>query len=132
MRHTTVRNAVIDALTAAIGDEASYFDGRPAVFEESDFPAVAVYLTEAHPTGGTLDEDSWNAILHIEVFMAGQVTDSELDIWMENKVYPALECIPALSGQLELMVAQGYDYKRDDDMGAWSSADMTYSVTYNM
>ncbi|EES6883913.1 phage tail protein, partial [Escherichia coli] len=27
---------------------------------------------------------------------------------------------------------QGYDYRRDDDMALWSSADLTYSITYEM
>ncbi|MBB7891088.1 hypothetical protein HEL60_024015, partial [Escherichia coli] len=30
------------------------------------------------------------------------------------------------------MVASGYDYRRDDDAGLWSSADLTYVITYEM
>ena len=30
------------------------------------------------------------------------------------------------------MVTQGYEYRRDDDMALWSSADLTYSITYEM
>ncbi|EEW2226758.1 MULTISPECIES: phage tail terminator protein, partial [Enterobacteriaceae] len=26
----------------------------------------------------------------------------------------------------------GYDYRRDDDAGLWSSADLTYVITYEM
>ncbi|STI85454.1 phage minor tail protein [Escherichia coli] len=26
----------------------------------------------------------------------------------------------------------GYEYRRDDDMALWSSADLTYSITYEM
>ncbi|EPH6437817.1 phage tail terminator protein, partial [Escherichia coli] len=26
----------------------------------------------------------------------------------------------------------GYEYHRDDDMALWSSADLTYSITYEM
>ncbi|HFL8785563.1 TPA: phage tail terminator protein, partial [Escherichia coli] len=26
----------------------------------------------------------------------------------------------------------GYDYRRDDDAGLWSSADLTYVITYDM
>ncbi|WP_244495339.1 phage minor tail U family protein, partial [Escherichia coli] len=29
-------------------------------------------------------------------------------------------------------VTQGYEYRRDDDMALWSSADLTYSITYEM
>ncbi|EEV8136187.1 phage tail protein, partial [Escherichia coli] len=25
-----------------------------------------------------------------------------------------------------------YEYRRDDDMALWSSADLTYSITYEM
>ena len=45
MKHTDIRKAIIDALESHIGKDALYFDGRPAVLEEGDFPAVAVFLT---------------------------------------------------------------------------------------
>lgn len=132
MKHTNIRQAVIAALEAAAGDDAIFFDGRPVVFEESDFPAVAVYLTDAQYTGEELDADTWNAVLHIELFLPAQVPDSDLDEWMESRIYPALKTIPALAGLITLMVQQGYDYQRDDDLGLWSSADLKYSITYEM
>lgn len=132
MKHKDIRQAVIDALAKSIAGDVVYFDGRPAVFEEQDFPAVAVYLANAEYTGSDLDADSWQAMLHIEVFLAGQVPDSELDEWMEGHIYPALFDIPALTGLITLMVQQGYDYQRDDDVGLWSSADLKYLIDYEM
>lgn len=75
---------------------------------------------------------TWRATLHIEVFLPAQVPDSELDSWMESRIYPAMTAIPALVGLITTMVTQGYDYRRDDDMALWSSADLTYSITYEM
>ncbi|MFW0766464.1 phage minor tail U family protein [Trabulsiella odontotermitis] len=132
MKHSDIRLAVLDALEGAIGDDATFFDGRPVVFEENEFPAVAVYLTDAEYTGEELDADTWRATLHIEVFLPAQTPDSHLDDWMESRVYPALADVPALSGLLSMMVQQGYDYQRDDDMGLWSSADLKYSISYVM
>ena len=37
---------------------ATLFDGRPVVFDEEDFPAIAVYLTDAEYTGEELDADT--------------------------------------------------------------------------
>ncbi len=88
MKHTELRAAVLDALEKH-DTGATFFDGRPAVFDEADFPAVAVYLTGAEYTGEELDSDTWQAELHIEVFLPAQVPDSELDAWME---------VPDLSG----------------------------------
>ncbi len=68
MKHTDIRKAIIDALESHIGKDALYFDGRPAVLEEGDFPAVAVFLTDAGYTGEELDADIWQATLHIEIF----------------------------------------------------------------
>ncbi len=34
MKHSDIRQAVIDALEGAIGHDAIYFDGRPVTFEE--------------------------------------------------------------------------------------------------
>ena len=123
MKHTDIRAAVLDALEKH-DTGATLFDGRPAVFEEADFPAVAVYLTDAEYTGEELDADTWRATLHIEVFLPAQVPDSELDQWMERRIYPAMAAIPALAGMITTMVQQGY--------ALWSSADLTYSITYEM
>lgn len=132
MKHTEIRQAVIEGLESVIGNSAIFCDGRPAVIEEEDFPAVAVYLTDAEYTGEDLDADTWQATLHIEVFLPAQVPDSQLDEWMENRVYPAISGISALNGLITVMVQQGYEYQRDDSLGLWSSADMKYSITYDM
>jgi hypothetical protein len=54
---------------------------------------VAVYLSDAEYTGDSLDEDSWQAVVHIEVFLKASSPDSALDSWMEEKVYPAMAFI---------------------------------------
>ncbi len=69
MKHTELRAAVLNALEKH-DTGATLFDGRPAVFDEEDFPAVAVYLTGAEYTGEELDSDTAQAELHIEVFPA--------------------------------------------------------------
>ncbi|HFV2079172.1 TPA: phage tail terminator protein, partial [Escherichia coli] len=89
MKNTDIRTAVLDALEKH-ETGATFFDGRPAVFDEADFPAVAVYLTGAEYTGEELDSDTWQAELHIEVFLPAQVPDSELDSWMESRIYPVM------------------------------------------
>ncbi|WP_445236458.1 phage tail terminator protein [Escherichia sp. MOD1-EC4560] len=93
MKHTELRAAVLDALEKH-DTGATLFDGRPAVFDEADFPAIAVYLTGAEYTGEELDSDTWQAELHIEVFLPAQVPDSELDSWMESRIYPVMSDIP--------------------------------------
>ncbi|EJR8264376.1 phage tail protein, partial [Escherichia coli] len=104
MKHTELRAAVLDALEKH-DTGATFFDGRPAVFDGADFPAVAVYLTGAEYTGEELDSDTWQAELHIEVFLPAQVPDSELDSWMESRIYPVMSDIPALSDLITSMVA---------------------------
>ncbi len=54
MKHTDIRAAVLDALEQH-EHGATLFDGRPVVFDEADFPAIAVYLTGAEYTGEALD-----------------------------------------------------------------------------
>lgn len=132
MKHTDIRLAIIEALENNFGEDATFFDGRPVVFEEEDFPSVAVYLTDAVCTWEELDTDTWQATLHIEVFLPAQVPDSELDEWMESRIYPVMGDIPALGDLITVMATEGYDYQRDDDLGLWSSADLKYSITYEM
>ncbi|HDF2327462.1 TPA: phage tail protein [Morganella morganii] len=130
-KHSAIRRAVIDALTDHIGDIAVH-DGRPVFLEEDELPVVAVYLTDAAPTSGVIDEDQWQAVLHIEVFLKAVNPDSSLDEWMEDRIYPAMQSIPALAGLIETMSAAGYDYQRDDEMSLWGSADLTYNLMYSM
>lgn len=132
MKHSDIRRAIINALESSIGEEALYFDGRPAVLEEGDFPAIAIYLTDAEYTAEELDADTWQATLHVEIFLPAQVPDSDLDSWMESRIYPVLSDVPWLAGLITNIVQQGYDYQRDDDLGLWSSADLKYSITYEM
>lgn len=132
MKHPLIRKAVLDALKAGNAQAVTWFDGRPSVVDAQDLPAVAVYLTDAESSDESVDEDMWRATLHIEVFLKGDDTDSALDEWMENNIYPVMASISTLSGVLETMSARGYDYQRDDELATWGSADLQYSVSYVM
>ncbi|BET44033.1 phage tail terminator protein [Atlantibacter hermannii] len=132
MKHPLIRKAVLDALKAGNAQAVTWFDGRPSVLDAQDLPAVAVYLTDAESSDESVDEDMWRATLHIEVFLKGDDTDSALDEWMENNIYPVMASISTLSGVLETMSARGYDYQRDDELATWGSADLQYSVSYVM
>ena len=54
--HSAIRRAVINALSDHVGDIVVH-DGRPVFLEEDELPVVAVYLTDAAPTSGVLDDD---------------------------------------------------------------------------
>ncbi|RVR59381.1 phage tail protein [Citrobacter freundii] len=131
-RHSAIRAAILAKLKADITDTVTWFDGRPVFLEEQDLPAVAVYISDAEYTGSTLDEDDWQAVLHVEVFLKASNPDSALDSWMEEKIYPAMESIPGLDTLIETMTTLGYDYQRDDEMATWGSVDLTYTLTYSM
>lgn len=131
-RHTEIRKAIINRIKEGTDIDATYFDGRPVFIEAADLPAVAVYLTDAQYTAEDLDGDSWEATLHIEVFLKASQPDSALDEWMENQIYPALQSVPELDALINTMTQQGYDYQRDNDMVTWGSADLTYGITYKM
>lgn len=132
MKHRDIREVILNTLKNSIGQDVFFFDGRPPMFKTQDFPAVAVYLTDAVNNGNDLDADIWQATLHIEIFLTAQESDSELDNWVESKIYPALSETTYLSGLISLMIQQGYDYLRDDELGLWRSADLKYSITYEM
>ncbi|MDO6406258.1 phage tail terminator protein [Pantoea phytobeneficialis] len=130
-KHTLIRQAVISSLKTVITDPSvRWYDGRPAVINAEELPAVVVYLTGAQPTGGMLDEDEWRATLHVEVFLKASSPDSVLDLWMENNIYPAFSDMPELTALVELVVADGYDYQRDEEMATWGSADLRHNLNY--
>lgn len=68
MKHTDIRAAVLDALEQH-EHGVTLFDGHLVAFDEEDFPAIAVYLTDVEYIGEELDVDTWWATLHIEVFL---------------------------------------------------------------
>lgn len=131
-RHSAIRAAILAKLKVDITDTVTWFDGRPVFLEEQDLPAVAVYLSDAEYTGDSLDDDSWQAVIHIEVFLKASSPDSALDSWMEENVYPAMAFIPGLTELVETFTPQGYDYQRDDEMATWGSVDFTYLITYSI
>lgn len=132
MKNSDIRKAVLTALQRNISDPVTWFDGRPGFLDEQDLPAVAVYLSDARASDESVDEDMWTAVLHVEVFLKATATDSALDSWMEDRIYPAMADVPELADLLELMAAQGYDYQRDEEAMTWGSADLSYSISYIM
>lgn len=106
-RHTQIRQAVLARLREQCGDSATFFDGLPAFIDAQELPAVAVWLSDAQYTGKMTDEDDWQAVLHIAVFIRAQAPDSELDMWMESTIFPALNDIPALSGLIDTLIPLG-------------------------
>ncbi len=132
IKHTAIRNAVLERCRSTITDDVTYFDGRPAFIDENDLPAVAVFLDDARYTGNELDTDSWRAMLHIVVYLKATQPDAALDQWVEEKIYPVLNDIPELAPLLETMSPVGYGYQRDDEVATWGAADLSYQLTYTM
>lgn len=130
-RHTAIRAAVIGAVKQYAGD-VTIHDGRPVFLSEGDLPAMAVYLTNAVPCGDLLDEDLWEAVLHIEIFLKAAHPDSALDARAEDVIRPAMLSVPALSALSVSISPLGYDYQRDEEMSLWGSADLTYRITYSI
>ncbi|MER3008557.1 phage tail terminator protein [Serratia nematodiphila] len=132
IKHTAIRNAVLERCRSTITDDVTYFDGRPAFIDENDLPAVAVFIDDARYTGSELDTDSWRAMLHIVVYLKATQPDAALDQWVEEKIYPVLNDIPELAPLVEAMSPVGYDYQRDDEVATWGAADLSYQLTYTM
>ncbi|HID3656058.1 TPA: phage minor tail U family protein [Serratia marcescens] len=132
IKHTAIRNAVLERCRSTITDDVTYFDGRPAFIDENDLPAVAVFLDDARYSGSELDTDSWRAMLHIVVYLKATQPDAALDQWVEEKIYPVLNDIPELAPLVETMSPVGYDYQRDDEVATWGAADLSYQLTYTM
>lgn len=129
--HTKIRELVIEGLKKSI-PKLSTYDGRPVNFDENELPIVAVYLTEPRPDPEYLDSNQWTAILHIELFLKAAKTDSDLDKWVDEKLYPAIKSMTNLGDVLTDMTPKGFDYDRDDEMALWASVDITYRIEYEM
>ncbi|EDM5674395.1 TPA: phage minor tail U family protein [Salmonella enterica subsp. houtenae serovar Houten] len=127
-KHTQIRQAILADLESLAGETVTLFDGLPAFIEPEDLPALAVWLTDAQYTGVMTDEDDWQAVLHVAVFLKAQAPDAELD--MEEKIFPALEEVNGLERLIDTMTPLGYDYQRDSEMATWGMAEITYRITY--
>lgn len=129
-KHTQIRQEVLANLGSLSGETVTLFDGLPAFIEPEDLPALAVWLTDAQYTGVMTDEEDWQAVLHVAVFLKAQAPDAELDMWMEEKIFPALEEVSGLENLINTMTPLGYDYQRDSEMATWGMAEITYRITY--
>lgn len=130
-KHSEIRRIFMDALRAQISG-AAFYDGRPVFIDEKELPAVAIYLSDARYTGSYLDTETWQATLHIEVFLRASHPDTELDNWLDSHILPAISNVPGLSSVIDTLTPQGYDWQRDSEMASWGSADLTYLITYQM
>jgi len=129
-KHTRIRHSVLAKLESLSGSSAMLHDGLPVFIEPEELPALAVWLTDAQYTGAMTDEDDWQAVLHVAVFLKAQAPDAELDAWMEEKIFPALEAVSGLESLIDTITPLGYDYQRDSDMATWGMAEITYRITY--
>ncbi len=93
MKHTDIRAAVLDALEQH-EHGATLFDGRPVVFDEEDFPAIAVYLTDAEYTGEAgCGIPGWSPRRILRCFTPAQVPDSGLISGWKAGFIPAMTTI---------------------------------------
>ncbi|EIQ6506695.1 phage tail protein [Salmonella enterica] len=129
-KHTQIRHAVLAKLESLSGSSAMLHDGLPVFIEPEELPALAVWLPDAQFAGQMLDESDWEAVLHVAVFLKAQAPDAELDLWMEEKIFPALEEVIDLENLINTMTPLGYDYQRDSEMATWGMAEITYRITY--
>lgn len=133
-KHIEIRQAALAAIRASLtGNGAAdmvIFDGRPGFIDVKDLPAVAVYITDAEVDDiGSLCENAWGAVLHVEVFLKAASPDTELDTWTD-RFYRAVSESEALSELLITFTPQGYDYQRDEEMMTWGSSDFRTAITY--
>ncbi|EAS0814923.1 phage tail protein [Salmonella enterica] len=129
-RHSQIRQAVLASLKGACGETTELFDGLPAFIDVQELPAVAVWLSDAQYTGKMTDEADWQSVLHVAVFIRAQAPDSELDEWMENTIFPAMNDIPVLANLLDTFTPAGFQYQRDEEMATWAMAEVTFRITY--
>lgn len=66
MIHPQIRKAVLGKLKSINSGKIFWYDGRPAFLAPEELPAVAVYLTDAKATGGSIDEEEWEAAVYAE------------------------------------------------------------------
>ncbi|MBW7984721.1 phage tail terminator protein [Enterobacillus tribolii] len=133
-KHIEIRQAVMDAIKSASPEATRFYDGRPEFLSTQDLPAIAIYLSDAECTAeaGTIGEYGWQAVLHAEVFLQSDCSDTDLDCWIEQYLSPAVRDSVELNTLTITNNPQGYDYLHDDEATTWRSADLRSVITYRM
>lgn len=132
-KHQQIRQRILETLRGMDGaGSITFCDGRPAFIDAETLPVLAVYLTDARATPDLLDGDSWQAVLHLEIFISAEEPDSALDEWIETLIYPALDTVDNADGLVTSIIPQGYDYQRDQELATWGSADLTCLINYDL
>jgi len=115
--------------------EVTFFNGRPVSIavgsdgeEDSELPAIAVYLDEGEATDAGFDSEEWQAVLHVEVFvLATNDTDPVLDGFGE-RVNNVITRHYTADNLLDGCSRRSFNYTRDDEQ-PWGTLDLTYLIT---
>ena len=130
MKHTELRAAVLDALEKH-DTGATFLMVAPLFLMRRIFRQLP-FISPALNTRAK----SWTAIPGrrscISKFSC--LLRCRIQSWMRgwSPGFIRDERYPGTVRLITSMVASGYDYRRDDDAGLWSSADLTYVITYEM
>ncbi len=125
MKHTELRAAVLDALEKR--DTGRRFLMVAPLFLMRRIFRQLPFISPALNTRAK----SWTAIPGRRscILKFSCLLRCRIQSWMRGwspGFYPVMSDIPALAGLITTMVTQGYEYRRDDDMALWSSADQLF------
>lgn len=121
---------VLEKLEFVIGVFVIFFDGFFVFVEQEDLFVIVVWLIDVQYIGFMIDEDDWQVIFYMVVFLRVQVFDIEFDIWMEEKIFFVLEEVSGLECFIDIMILLGYDYQCDSEMVMWGMVEIIYWIIY--
>lgn len=122
-----IRNDVFTKLNGTIEGITTYHNGRPLVLDDTQLPAVAVYLDDLQTDDSDLGGSYWNAKLNIALYVPGAVNESALDDLSEEVVsyIGSLDFLTTENIQLETLTHQ-----HDEQGFVWRGVNIQYGVSF--
>jgi len=133
MKTITIRSAVESLLSAGLGGY-QFFKTRPnnLVHDpengQTDLPACAIYFESGATDDDYLDETTWSASIHVELF---QAQDTGVDDLLEADAQTVIDALNQtdLNGLVEYIRSPKFTYNRDPETDV-TALDLTFTLQW--
>ncbi|MGF7433132.1 phage tail terminator protein [Pasteurella bettyae] len=124
-----IRRAVFDYLDDQIDGVDHYFCGHTVfLHDETDLPAICVFVDDAQSDDIDLCGAYWSAKLHIQVYLKSTLpAEDELDELMDAVI---AKCADFESEYLERFELSAVSYINDDKQAEWIIGAIQYDIAF--
>lgn len=123
-----IRKELFEHLEDKVDGVDNYFNGHTVfLHDETDLPALCVFIDDAQSDDTDLCGTYWTAKLNIQVYLKSSLPEEELDELMEAVI---AKCDEFESDNLERFELSAVSYINDDKQAEWIIGAIQYDISF--